>query len=270
MAFDVHDFEAEVVQRSHQIPVLVDFWAEWCGPCRILGPVLEKLARQSIGEWALAKVDTEELASVAAQYQIRSIPNVKLFHKGKVVGEFVGALPERQVAQWLKKNLPSRNQSKLDEATSFIVAGKSDEAQALLEAVLEEEPSNQQAKMLLSRTYLFENPARAEQLAEQVDDPQYSELSDAMKTLARLMTVRGDDGQLADSPAKEDYLAAIADLRSQSFDAALDKFIGVIRTDRYYDDDGSRKACIAIFKFLGEEHPTTQKYRREFSSALYV
>jgi putative thioredoxin len=270
MAFDVHDFEREVIQRSHQIPVLVDFWADWCAPCRMLSPVLEKLARQSIGEWVLGKVNTEELPDVAARFGIRSIPNVKLFYGGKVIGEFVGALPEPDVSQWLKKNLPSRNQSKIDEASLLIGEGKVDQAQPLLEAVLGEEPANQQAIVLLARTFLFENPARAGQLAEQVDDPQYSELSDAMKTLARLLTLGSDHGQLADSPGRQEYLAAIADLRSQRFDAALDKFIGLIRTDRYYDDDGSRKACIAIFKFLGEDHPTTLKYRRDFSSALYV
>jgi putative thioredoxin len=207
---------------------------------------------------------------VAAQYQIRSIPNVKLFHQGKVIGEFVGALPERQIAQWLKKNLPSRNQSKLDEASTLIAEGKSGQAQPLLEAVLAEEPAHPQARVLLARTYLFENPARAEQLAEQVDDPQYGEISDAIKTLARLITLGSDHGQLAESPARQEYLAAILALRDQRFEAALDKFIGLIRTDRYYDDDGSRKACIAIFKLLGEEHPSTLKYRRDFSSALYV
>jgi putative thioredoxin len=270
MAFDVHDFEADVIQRSHQIPVLLDFWAEWCGPCRVLSPVLEKLAGQSIGEWVLAKVNTEELPDVAAQYGIRSIPSVKLFHQGRVIGEFVGALPERNVVQWLKKNLPSRNQSKIDEASVLITEGKFNQAKPLLEAILSEEPANQHARVLLARTCLFENSARAEQLAEQVNDSQYSEISDALKTLARLITLESDAGQLADSPTRREYLAAIADLRSRRFEAALEKFIDLIRTDRYYDDDGSRKACIAIFKFLGEEDPITLKYRREFSSALYV
>jgi putative thioredoxin len=270
MAFDVHDFETEVIQRSHQIPVLVDFWAEWCAPCRMLSPILEKLAGQSVGEWALAKLNTEEFPSVAAEYGIRSIPNVKLFHQGKVIGEFVGALPEPHIVQWLKKNLPSRNQPRIDEANILIAGGKFDQAQPLLEAVLAEEPANQQARVLLARTYLFENPAQAEQLAEQVDDPEYSEMSDAVKTLAQLIALESDPGQLSDSPTRAGYLAAIGDLRNQRFEAALEKFIQLIRTDRYYDDDGSRKACIAIFKFLGEEHPTTLKYRRDFSSALYV
>jgi putative thioredoxin len=270
MPFDIHDFETEVIQRSHQIPVLVDFWAEWCGPCRMLSPVLEKLAGQSIGEWVLAKLDTEEFPDVAREYGIRSIPNVKMFYGGKVVGEFVGALPEHMIVQWLKQNLPSRNQSKIDEASILIVDGRIAEAQASLESILSGEPTNQQAMALLARTYLFEDPSRAIELVERLDDPQYSETSDAIKTLARLLTLGNDSAQLQDSPTKQKYLAAISALRSRKFDESLEKFIAVIRSDRYFDDDGSRKACIAIFKILGEEHPTAQKYRRDFSSALYV
>jgi putative thioredoxin len=270
MQFDIHDFDTDVIQRSHQIPVLVDFWAEWCGPCRMLSPVLEKLAGQSIGEWALAKVNTEELPDVARQYGIRSIPNVKMFYGGKVVGEFVGALPENMIVQWLKQNLPSRNQSTIDEADALIADGKIAEAQASLESILSDEPANQQARVLLAKTYLFDSPARAMELVEHLDDPQYSETSDAVKALGRLLTPGNDTAQLQDSPTKQEYLAAISALRSRRFDESLEKFIAVIRTDRYYDDDGSRKACIAIFKILGEEHPTTQKYRRDFSSALYV
>jgi putative thioredoxin len=270
MQFDTHDFETEVIQRSQKIPVLVDFWAEWCGPCRMLSPVLEKLAGQSIGEWALAKVNTEELPDVARQYGIRSIPNVKMFYGGRVVGEFVGALPENMIVQWLKQNLPSRNQSKIDEAETLIAGGRIAEAQVLLETILSDEPTNQQTMALLAKTYLFGNPARAMELVDHLDDPQYSETSDAIKTLGRLLTLGNDATQLQESPTKKEYLAAISALRSRKFDESLEKFIAMIRSDRYYDDDGSRKACIAIFKILGEEHPTTQKYRRDFSSALYV
>jgi putative thioredoxin len=270
MPFDIHDFETEVIQRSHQIPVLVDFWAEWCGPCRMLSPVLEKLAGQSIGEWVLAKVNTEERPDVAREYGIRSIPNVKMFYGGKVVGEFVGALPENMIVQWLKQNLPSRNQSKIDEADALIAEGKIAEAQASLESILSDEPTNQQPMALLAKAYLFDNPARAVELVEHLDDAQYSETSDAIKTLGRLLTLGNDAAQLQDSPTKREYLAAILALQNRKFDESLEKFIAVIRSDRYYDEDGSRKACIAIFKILGEEHSTTQKYRRDFSSALYV
>ena len=87
------NFQAEVIEKSHKMPVVVDFWASWCGPCRVLGPTIEALAEEQSDRWALVKVNTEEEQALAAEYQIRSIPNVKMFHKGRVIAEFAGALP---------------------------------------------------------------------------------------------------------------------------------------------------------------------------------
>ena len=104
-------FETEVLERSKTKPVLVDFWAEWCGPCRVIGPVLEKLAREADGKWDLVKLDTEAHQDVAAAFGIRSIPTVMLFEGGKAKAAFAGALPESQVRKWLEENMstpPSR------------------------------------------------------------------------------------------------------------------------------------------------------------------
>jgi thioredoxin len=106
MSYEVHDFETQVLQRSKQRPVLVDFWAPWCAPCRTLGPVLEKMAAQANSRWELVKVNTEENQELAAAYNIASIPAVKLFVNGEVVDEFVGALPEREIRRFIEKPLP--------------------------------------------------------------------------------------------------------------------------------------------------------------------
>ncbi|MBI5472601.1 MAG: thioredoxin [Ignavibacteriae bacterium] len=266
MVFDVVDFQKDVIERSSTTPVLVDFWAEWCGPCKILGPVLEKLAAQANGNWQLAKLDTERFTDVAARYNIRNIPNVKLFVDGKVETEFVGALPEPMLKQWLEKNIPSKFRKDVQRAEAFLDSGKTAEAQQLLSGVVAAEPGNKEARALLARLLVYTDQARALDLVKDIQEDSSSfESADAIRTLASLL----QRNELPAGEARDRYAAAIAKLRAQEYAAALEGFIDVIRSDRYYDDDGSRRACIAIFKFLGEEHEVTRQYRREFSRALY-
>ena len=267
--YDVIDFAAEVINRSFSIPVLVDFWAEWCAPCKMLGPILEKLAEKADGRWVLAKVDTEKLVDVALEYKISSIPNVKLFVDGNVVSEFVGALPEYQIIRWLEKSLPSKFKKEVEKAAELLSKSKIEEAKKLLDEIIQAEPQNQEARILLASAIVFSDSERAVELVEDVSDAKFIEVAESIRTFARLFDLRRNAKNLPESPTKEKYLNAIEDLVSQRYESALEKFIDIIRNDRYYNDDGSRKACIAIFKFLGEEHETTLKYRRDFSSALY-
>ncbi len=269
MVYDVIDFQEDVIQRSFQIPVVVDFWANWCGPCKVLGPVLERLASQNEGKWELAKVNTEELQDVAMAFRIQSIPAVKLFFGGNIVGEFVGALPEPAIKQWLEKYLPGENQNAIEAVKAMLQEERVSEAQSLLEEILGEEPNNMEAKALLAKTFLFDAPEKTLAMIEGIEDPKFGELTDTIKIFTRLFETAKNPAVLSEGVTKPAYCEAIQQLQAQKFDAALESFIEIIRNDRLYDEDGSRKACIAIFKYLGEEHPTTQSYRRAFSNALY-
>jgi putative thioredoxin len=261
------DFQNEVIEQSKSIPVLVDFWAPWCGPCRILAPVLEKLAERHAGKWLLVKVNTEEFPEISSQYGIRGIPNVKLFSNGEVIDEFTGALPEYQIEQWLKKALPSPWAADVERASAEIAAGNDAAAIALLEEVLVNEPDNKTATAMLVRLTLFSRPADALRLAESLEaEPEYAELSESARTLGTLLLRPASE--LPEGESRDAYGLAVESLRSGDLDTALDRFIGVLREDRYYDDDGSRKACIAIFRLLGQENEITLKHRRAFDRAF--
>ncbi|NTV25779.1 MAG: thioredoxin [Chlorobiaceae bacterium] len=261
------DFQIEVLEQSRTVPVLVDFWASWCAPCRMLAPILERLADKAEGRWKLVKVNTEEYPELARDYAVRSIPSVKLFSDGRVVDEFSGALSEYQVEQWLKNALPSPWAATLAEAEKANAAGDRETARALLEEVLAHEPSNVGAAAALSKLLLFSDPAGARKLAETIEgEPGQSDLCEIVRTIAPM--IERPDADLPEGVQRDAYASAIAALRNRDFDAALDRFIGVLRQERQYDQDGSRKACIAIFRLLGEDHEITMKYRRAFDRAF--
>ena len=271
MAYEVQNFEVDVIDRSRTVPVLVDFWAEWCGPCRTLGPVLERLAGKADGRWVLAKIDTDRNQEIAARYGIRGIPNVKLFIDGIVANEFTGALPESAVRQWLDRVLPDPLRTEVARAEELIQSGRVLEAQAALGTVLAQSPNHEHARVVLAGTFLESAPGKAIELLRGIEeDSKEFPVADAIRTFAAMTRKLEQPDALPVHPVRGIYLEALHALGRREYDTALEKFIEVIRADRDYDDDGARKAVVAVFKVLGEENPTTQKYRRSFSSALFV
>lgn len=270
MDYDTDDFDKDVIERSYTVPVLVDYWAAWCAPCRVLGPILEKLAGESGGRWELVKLDTEKFPAVAAKYRIQSIPNVKLFVDGQVADEFVGALPESKVVEWLQTALPSKYVAQLDGARSLLSENRTAEAREILEFVIATESDNDEAVSLLAQTYLGSDPELATETVDSIKlGSQRLEEADAVRTLAALVKrAEAEDSFTLDS-VRSTYLTAIDKVRSNHLDAALDGFIEVIRKKRYYDDDGSRKACVAILKLLGDDDEVARRYRQTLSAALF-
>ena len=268
MTTEHFDFQGDVLDQSHDIPVLVDFWAGWCAPCRMLAPVLERLAEKYSGSWKLVKIDTEAFPELAERYGVKGIPDVRLFVNGDVVDSFSGALPEYQIEQWLKKVIPGPYAKEVELAEKFFFQGKCGMAASLAEGVLQKEPLNSKALALLLRLRLFSHPAEAVNLSRRLEgEAEYVSLCDAALVIARLLMLQKDALPL--DPVRDRYADTLLKLAGENFDAALEGFIGVIRENRYYDDDSSRKACIAIFRYLGEEHEITRKHRKAFDRALY-
>ncbi|MET4679186.1 thioredoxin [Stenotrophomonas rhizophila] len=273
-------FETEVLQKSLQTPVLVDFWATWCGPCKTLGPMLEKLAGEYHGAFELAKVDVDKEQQIAAAFQIRSVPTVFLVKGGQIVDGFPGAVPEGQLREFLTQHgvVPLEAAAEVEEVVD--TAPLDPQAQVdVLRAAIAAEPDKEELKLDLALA-LLQTGATAEATALIDALPANLSTDDrAVRARARLEFASA----LQDAPAAEVLDARIAangdDLQARHLRgvqlllsgqdaAALEQFLDMLRRDRTYDDGRPRKLLIDAFKVIEDEDLVGQ-YRRRMASLLF-
>lgn len=273
MAYNLNDFQTDVIEACQTTPVVIDFWAEWCGPCKVLGPIIEKLAQSAKEKWKLVKINTEEHPELAAQFGVQSIPSVKMVYEGKLIAEFSGALPEPAIVEWLKKHLPESEEEEQDDQAleSLLASGQRERARVLLAERLRENSDDKVLRAQFAMLLLPEHLAEAEQNFEPLkNDPQFEIEAETLDTIHFLLTSDLDTLPEGKTPkSQENVKLAIQELRKSNFETALEGFLHVLSTERSYLDDLARKACVAIFTILSQQHPVTQNYRRRFSMALY-
>jgi putative thioredoxin len=268
------DFEYEVLAYSQNVPVVVDFWAAWCRPCRDLGALLVRLADEAQGRFRLARVNVDENPNLALRYGVRSLPTVKAFVNGQVVAEFVGAIPEPRLREFLERlQPPSPTALKLEKAESLLTEGEWAEAEKLFREVLDEEGEDPRALLGLVKALLAQGKGY-EGLAILEAFPPSRQYAQAMllKPYAQALVDLRQHWGLKDD--EEDELAAaywnaIRLASRGNILAALDGLLDVLRQDKRYREDQARQVVLSLLEILGEENPLTRQYRNELALILF-
>lgn len=266
--FDVQDFEREVLERSQQIPVLVDFWAPWCGPCKALGPAIEGAVRTLSGKVVLAKLNTDELPEWAQRAGVRGIPNVKLVFNGQIIDEFTGVMPQSQIEQWLRERLPRSEADLLDDIDALIAEGHRADATTLLLQAAQDPNAPAGIWLRLARLSLLEDRALAQQALQRI--PAEGPEGDIAAAMHRVLAFADSAGtlQLPESPARAPFQDAAAKLAANEVEGAMVQLIEAVRKDRKFEDDAARKVLIDLFDWLGSADERTRDFRLQLYDAL--
>jgi putative thioredoxin len=270
---------AELMEASFRVPVLLDFWAGWCQPCLVLMPILARLAEEYRGRFLLAKLNTEEEQEIAAQFGIRSIPTVKLFRDGRPVDEFIGALPEPAVREFLDRYVARESDAQVAQARELLHAGDVDAAVALLNEARQADPDNPRVSLALAHALAAAGDIAAAEAtleslpADEQDKPEAATLRSHLffegqvtgaPTAAELEATLAADAD--DNQAR--FQLALRNVIDQDYDKAIELLLQLMQQDRSWGDDAGRRTLLRVFELLGDD-PRVSQYRRRMASLLH-
>ncbi len=266
---DGSTFAAEVVQASHQKPVLIDFFATWCGPCQMLKPMLEKLVQEY--DFILAKVDIDQNPDLATRYGVEGVPDVRVALQGRVYKGFVGVIPEHQLHDLMEKlSLTSSLDSTLEAIQLARATGDIERAKTLFSQLLKSHPDNR--RLVLEAAKFLVGQGEPDAAAELVtvigeDEKEFFAEAQSVKALIQFHHEVSHPAIASDLDAL--YIKGAQLVLEEQYGDALHLFLDLVGRDRQYRNDGARKAMLTIFGLLGDGHPLTKDYRKQLMLSLY-
>ena len=264
------DFEFQVLAYSQQMPVVVDFWADWCIPCRTLGPLLEKLVKEADGAFRLAKVDVDANPNLANQYKVHSIPAVKAFRDGRVVSEFAGVIPEPKLREFIRALAPSELDLALEKGQSMLKLEQWRSAEQAYRSILEKNPEHPVARLGLAKSLLIQGESdEALSILQNFPPSREYNTAQSLLPLANALSRLNNGGSPTEDPLDAAFNRSIRLIERGNLPAALDGLLDILREDKRYHDGEARKVFLGILELLGNENPLTQQYRQELSSILF-
>jgi putative thioredoxin len=265
------DFPYEVLAYSERVPVIVDFWAEWCIPCRTLSPVLEKLAEEAKGAFRLAKLNVDQNQNLARQYRVTSIPSVKAFKSGQEVNEFSGLQPEPKIRQFLRSLAPSDTDLALEKGQSLLTLESWSGAEKAFRQVLEQSPVDAEAMLGLAKSLLAQG--RVDEAVTQMASIPPSKAYTAaqmLQPLAKAMHRLQKQEQAWSEDAHEAaYQRALRLAMRGNLPAAMDGVLDVLREDKRFRSGEARLVMLGLLEIMGDANPLTRQYRQELASVLF-
>jgi len=276
----MQNFQAMVLENSMNQPVLVDFWADWCQPCKTLMPILAKLADEYAGKFILAKVNSDEEKELAAHFGIKSLPTMKLFVQGQMVDERMGVIPESEIRAFVDKHITSEADELMAAAMTAHDEGRTGEALQIMNQALAGDPENADLKIQIAELVHSQGDIDSSLALLDTLNEEDSQKEGAVKLRAQinmaaqvagLPDLNDIEQRLAQNPQdlealqqKSHHLSAQGD-----YENAMECLLTIMRVDRSFDEDAGRKGLLSIFDMLGGEHPSVQKYRRKLFTLLH-
>ena len=265
------NFEYEVMAFSKNVPVLVDFWAEWCQPCRVLSPMLEKLVNEANGSLRLAKVNIDQNPNLAIQFNVRSIPTVKAIVEGQVTSEFVGAQPESRLREFISKlTPPSPQELHLEKARGLLASKDWSGAEKVLRNALSQNPNLGAAHLGLAKILLAQG--KAEEALSQLDEiPVGREFSAAglVRPFALALKDLADGSLIKENDLDAVFANSLRLAGQGKFPVALDGLLDILRQDKRYRNKLAHNVILGILEIMGNDDPQTREYRAELASVLF-